>query len=204
MTEALFVYNTTAACYWYNTQLPPTEPRQQQYRAAGWLAGQALHNRAPLGIPLAPLLWQKVLEGNQFQAGTPHLTLQPEHLCIVECHRWMIGFWTACRWCMKGFSHCMSLGHERFLDCNCTALTVLPSLGIASGYRGPDHDKPMAVDSTCLPVLLSYYLQHLHWLRVTSNAVRLQCIAVKFKLRETIPWQISLARSASCRTPLPA
>ncbi|KAL3154788.1 hypothetical protein ABBQ38_011331 [Trebouxia sp. C0009 RCD-2024] len=58
-TEALFVYNHSAACYWYNTQQSPTGHRQQQYRVAGWLAGQALHNRAPLGIPLAPLLWQK-------------------------------------------------------------------------------------------------------------------------------------------------
>lgn len=90
-TEALFVYNHSAACYWYNTQQSPTGHRQQQYRVAGWLAGQALHNRAPLGIPLAPLLWQKVLEGNQFQAGNPHLTLHTEHVSSV-----------ARQWCMKG------------------------------------------------------------------------------------------------------
>ena len=72
------MYNHSAGCYWYNTQLLPTGHSQQQYQAAGWLAGQALHNRAPLGIPLAPLVWQKVLEGEQFQATTPHLSLHSE------------------------------------------------------------------------------------------------------------------------------
>lgn len=69
LTQALFVYNNSAACYWYNTRLPLTGRIQQQYQAAGWLAGQALHNRALLGIPVAPLVWQKVLAGKQFQAS---------------------------------------------------------------------------------------------------------------------------------------
>jgi len=80
MEEALFVYNDTAACYWYNTKLVPCGAVQQQYYLAGWLAGQALHNRTDLGIRLAPLLWQKVLEGDSFQASallptSTHLTL---------------------------------------------------------------------------------------------------------------------------------
>lgn len=69
LTAPLFVYNSSAAGYWYNTRLLPSKQAQQQYQTAGWLAGQALHNRTVLGVRLAPLLWQKVLEGDQFQAS---------------------------------------------------------------------------------------------------------------------------------------
>lgn len=72
----LFVYNGSAACYWYNTSLLPSDQTQQQYQTAGWLAAQALHNRTVLGVPLAPLLWQKVLEGDQFQASS-HIWTAP-------------------------------------------------------------------------------------------------------------------------------
>ena len=65
--EALFTYNESAACYWYNTTLRSSADAQRQYCVAGWLAGQALHNRTDLGIRLAPLLWQKVLQGGSFQ-----------------------------------------------------------------------------------------------------------------------------------------
>lgn len=65
--EALFIYNESAACYWYNTTLRSSADAQRQYCMAGWLAGQALHNRTDLGIRLAPLLWQKVLQGGSFQ-----------------------------------------------------------------------------------------------------------------------------------------
>lgn len=78
LTEALFVYNSSAACYWYNTRLLPTEQTQQQFQTAGWLAGQALHNRTALGVQLAPLLWQKVLEGDRFQASS---RIQTASLC---------------------------------------------------------------------------------------------------------------------------
>ncbi|KAA6417402.1 MAG: ubiquitin- ligase [Trebouxia sp. A1-2] len=67
--EALFIYNESAACYWYNTTLRSSADAQRQYCMAGWLAGQALHNRTDLGIRLAPLLWQKVLQGGSFQAS---------------------------------------------------------------------------------------------------------------------------------------
>ena len=67
--QPLFVYNETAACYWYNTKLAASADLQQQYRVSGWLAGQVLHNRTVLEIRLAPLLWQKVLEGDSFQAS---------------------------------------------------------------------------------------------------------------------------------------
>ena len=66
---ALFVYNSGAACHWYNTRLTAAGNAQRQYCWAGWLAGQALHNRTHLGVRLAPLLWQKVLEGDSFQAS---------------------------------------------------------------------------------------------------------------------------------------
>ena len=67
--DALFVYNRTAACYWYNTKLQAGSAAQRLFYMAGWLAGQALHNRTTLGIRFAPLLWQKVLEGSAFQAS---------------------------------------------------------------------------------------------------------------------------------------
>ncbi|DBB05828.1 TPA: hypothetical protein ACH3X3_009841 [Trebouxia sp. C0006] len=67
--EALFIYNESAACYWYNTTLRSSADAQRQYCMAGWLAGQALHNRTDLGIRLAPLLWQKVLQGGSFQGS---------------------------------------------------------------------------------------------------------------------------------------
>lgn len=70
LSEALFVYKQDAGCYWYNTRLQLSVHAQQQYQVAGWLAGQGLHNRAVLGIRLAPLLWQKLLEGDQFKAST--------------------------------------------------------------------------------------------------------------------------------------
>lgn len=66
---ALFVYNESAACYWYNTKLGFSADGQKKYGAAGWLAGQALHNRTDLGIRLAPMLWQKLLQGTNFQAS---------------------------------------------------------------------------------------------------------------------------------------
>ncbi|DBA90336.1 TPA: hypothetical protein ACH3X1_003619 [Trebouxia sp. C0004] len=67
--DALFNYNESAACYWYNTTLRSSAEVRRQYYMAGWLAGQALHNRTDLGIRLAPLLWQKVLQGGSFQAS---------------------------------------------------------------------------------------------------------------------------------------
>ncbi len=67
--EALFIYNESATCYWYNAALRSSADAQRQYYMAGWLAGQALHNRTDLGIRLAPLLWQKVLQGGSFQVS---------------------------------------------------------------------------------------------------------------------------------------
>ena len=78
-TLALFVYNDSAACYFYNTRVPPSVHVQQQYQIAGWLAGQALHNRAVLGIRLAPLMWQKILDGEEFQVNERALLSE----CIV-------------------------------------------------------------------------------------------------------------------------
>jgi hypothetical protein len=40
---------------------------RQAYWLLGWVAGQALANRAVLGVPLAPLLWHKLLEGREFE-----------------------------------------------------------------------------------------------------------------------------------------
>ena len=62
------MYNKAAGCYWYNTQLQAVSAVKQLYYVAGWLAGQALHNRTTLGIKLATLLWQKVLESDKYKA----------------------------------------------------------------------------------------------------------------------------------------
>ena len=66
----LFIYNHSAACYWYNTSLDRQDSFVDLFRSAGWLAGQSIHNRACLGIKLAAVLWRKVLEGDGFQASS--------------------------------------------------------------------------------------------------------------------------------------
>lgn len=66
----LFIYNNSAACYWYNTVTDRQDSLVELYITAGWLAGQTIHNRACLGIKLAPVLWRKILEGDNFQASS--------------------------------------------------------------------------------------------------------------------------------------
>ena len=81
--EALFVYNKAAGCYWYNTKLQAGSVVKQLYHVAGWLAGQALHNRTTLGIKLAALLWQKVLESTNYKAS-PSLYPWCSHPCTID------------------------------------------------------------------------------------------------------------------------
>ncbi|KXZ53241.1 hypothetical protein GPECTOR_7g1135 [Gonium pectorale] len=60
---ALWVFNRTAGAFWYNTQLQETPELKGAYAFAGWLLGQSLLNRAPLGLRLPPVLFQALLEG---------------------------------------------------------------------------------------------------------------------------------------------
>ncbi|KAG2446496.1 hypothetical protein HYH02_008487 [Chlamydomonas schloesseri] len=60
---ALWVFNRTAGAYWYNTGLAESPELKGAYAFAGWLMGQSLLNRAPLGLPLPPVLFRGLLEG---------------------------------------------------------------------------------------------------------------------------------------------
>ncbi|KAG2433893.1 hypothetical protein HXX76_008246 [Chlamydomonas incerta] len=64
---ALWVFNRTAGAYWYNTGLAESPELKGAYAFAGWLMGQSLLNRAPLGLPLPAVLFRGLLEG-----GTSH------------------------------------------------------------------------------------------------------------------------------------
>ena len=57
----MFVYNRSAGAFWYNTTLKCSPELQAAYRFCGWLIGQSLLNRAPLGVSLAPVLLQQLL-----------------------------------------------------------------------------------------------------------------------------------------------
>lgn len=64
---ALWVYNRTAGAYWYNTHLQDSPALRAAYQHAGWLMGQCLLNRAPLGLPFPPVLFRMLLEGDSFK-----------------------------------------------------------------------------------------------------------------------------------------
>lgn len=61
------MWHKPAEAYWINAGLAPSPSLRQAYWLLGWVAGQALANRAVLGVPLAPLLWHKLLEGREFE-----------------------------------------------------------------------------------------------------------------------------------------
>jgi len=57
----LFVFNRSAGAFWYNSNLARSPELQDAFRFAGWLMGQSLLNRAPMGVPLAPTMMQQLL-----------------------------------------------------------------------------------------------------------------------------------------------
>ncbi|PNG99405.1 putative E3 ubiquitin-protein ligase, partial [Tetrabaena socialis] len=63
----LLVFNRTAGAYWYNTTLADSAQLRGAFAFVGWLMGQSLLNRAPLGLPLPPALFQQLLEGPDFR-----------------------------------------------------------------------------------------------------------------------------------------
>eukprot|EP00798_Chlamydomonas_sp_ICE-L_P021531 gene21531-28521_t len=71
----LFTYNRSAGTYWYSASLSKSPQLEAAYRLAGWLTGQGIVNRAPLGLSLPSVLFQAMLEGDAF---SPTLDLLKE------------------------------------------------------------------------------------------------------------------------------
>eukprot|EP00798_Chlamydomonas_sp_ICE-L_P021591 gene21591-28590_t len=63
---SLFSYSRSAGVYWFNTRLEQSKELEEAYKLAGWLMGHGLLCRAPLGIQLPPVLFQAILEGDDF------------------------------------------------------------------------------------------------------------------------------------------
>ncbi|KAG2486509.1 hypothetical protein HYH03_014811 [Edaphochlamys debaryana] len=66
---ALWCFNRTAGTFWYNTTLSETPELRGAYAFAGWLLGQCLLNRAPLGVSLPAVLFRGLLEGHGAPSG---------------------------------------------------------------------------------------------------------------------------------------
>ncbi|GLC34838.1 hypothetical protein PLESTM_000245500 [Pleodorina starrii] len=80
----LWVFNRTAGAYWYNTTLTETPELRDAYAFAGWLLGQSLLNRAPLGLPLPPVLFRALLETNGTDCGSGGGGFQPSLDTLAE------------------------------------------------------------------------------------------------------------------------
>lgn len=66
-SPCLFVYQRSTGHFWYNTVLQQNSQHTDLYWRAGWMAGQALHNRAVLQTSLAPMVLQRMLAGDAFE-----------------------------------------------------------------------------------------------------------------------------------------
>lgn len=66
----LFRYNRWAGRFWFNSALRASDELKAQYRFAGWLLGQSMHNRAALGAAFPALLFSKLLLGSSFKVGS--------------------------------------------------------------------------------------------------------------------------------------
>jgi len=64
---ALFTFVPTAGSVWFTPLTTPSPALESRYRAAGWLAAQAVAARSPLGIPLPPVLFARLLQGPAFE-----------------------------------------------------------------------------------------------------------------------------------------
>ena len=63
---AVFAFRPSANAVWFEPGAPPSPAASAACRAAGWLAAQAVATRAPLGLPLPPTLFARVLAGPLF------------------------------------------------------------------------------------------------------------------------------------------
>ena len=73
LSSSLLVYRRSAGAYWINTDLERTSTSETYFSAFGWLAGQCLHNRCTLGIPLPGTLFSILLHGAKFVADEAQL-----------------------------------------------------------------------------------------------------------------------------------
>lgn len=73
---ALFTYNRSAGYYWVNQSLQQSQALAAAYTFAGWLLGQCVLNRAPLGLRLPAILFKMLSEGAAF---TPTLEQLEEY-----------------------------------------------------------------------------------------------------------------------------
>ncbi|KAI8472625.1 MAG: hypothetical protein J3K34DRAFT_503345 [Monoraphidium minutum] len=64
---ALFVQIKSTGAFWPDARLRDGAAARRAFWLAGWLAGQALPNRAALGLRLSPVLFEKLLAGPDFQ-----------------------------------------------------------------------------------------------------------------------------------------
>lgn len=60
-TPKLFSYNKDSGIYWFRTGLAESPTLKSAYKFVGWLMAHCIINRATLGVPLAPLLFKKLL-----------------------------------------------------------------------------------------------------------------------------------------------
>lgn len=69
----LWVFNRTAGSFWYNSKLGRSEKLERAYGFAGWLMGQCVVNRAPLGLLFPPVLFKPLLQGDAFSPSMADL-----------------------------------------------------------------------------------------------------------------------------------
>ena len=63
---AVFAFRPSANAVWFEPGAPPSVATTAACRVVGWLAAQAVAARAPLGLPLPPTLFARVLAGPLF------------------------------------------------------------------------------------------------------------------------------------------
>lgn len=64
--ESLMTFNRAAGCLWMNEMLTESRTNRARVRYLGWLLAQAVCNRASLGVPLAEVLFTKLIESSSF------------------------------------------------------------------------------------------------------------------------------------------
>lgn len=88
-STALFLRRPSTGRLWFNTRLIRSSRYQRQYRWAGWLLGQCFANRTSLHIPFPELLFEKLLQGSDFEVGCPvysAILQMPTLLNLLQCH----------------------------------------------------------------------------------------------------------------------
>ena len=69
----LFIYISSSAYFWYNTNLARSAHLEEQYWLAGWLLGQTLHNRTSFPLAASPVVTEKLILGSHFEVS--HITM---------------------------------------------------------------------------------------------------------------------------------